>query len=395
MRKRHWNTENLEKLINCHKSGSTGKQIENELKIPYLAICRQLKRMGIIPNKDAKQWTDQEKQDVIDYKNKRLTYKEIGRILNCSPAVAHLMGRKLGITVEKTINVEKANWIKENYNNYTNKIIAEKLSLTKSCVDKWAAYHGLEKNRITPEFEKTVLEDYKIIQNVHKICKKYRIHPQTFLKIRQKYNIPNLIPKRRHRLESYIEMYGEEIAKQKWDEMKRSNSERMKDDGNPMFGKPPPTKSSRGYCGRYKSYFFRSCLELCFIILMERNNIKWVNGESIKYRIPYITPEGKSRNYFPDFVLECKYIYEIKPDKIQTYPLILAKTEAAKQFCKNNNLEYIITDIYVDKELINSERQNIEFLGRKGKDFDKAQFRTKNVMSIEEQSKKLFPFLFK
>ena len=79
-----------------------------------------------------------------------------------------------------------------------------------------------------------------------------------------------------------------------------------------MYGKPSPQGSGNGWSGWYKGWYFRSLLELSYMILViERFNISWSNGEKIK--ITYKNFSGINRNYFPDFLLNNKYIIEIKP----------------------------------------------------------------------------------
>ena len=93
---------------------------------------------------------------------------------------------------------------------------------------------------------------------------------------------------------------------------------------------------------------------------------------SPKFYIPYFNPvKQKVCKYFPDFILKVKeqngeikkYVVEIKPKKqtappkpksrvtksyiqeVYTYETNMAKWEAAKEFCKDNMIEFkIITE---------------------------------------------------
>lgn len=124
--------------------------------------------------------------------------------------------------------------------------------------------------------------------------------------------------------------------------------------GNPMFGKPSPSKSGNGWKGWYKDTFFRSLRELSFLInFLLKENIVWKSGESKKYAIKYKDYLGKERNYFPDYITENK-IYEIKPKNLWNTPLVLAKTNAAKEYAKNIGLEFILIDPEINFEQIKS-----------------------------------------
>ena len=67
------------------------------------------------------------------------------------------------------------------------------------------------------------------------------------------------------------------------------------------------------------------------INIIERFNLKWVSAESNIHRISYIDYSGNTRNYFADFILENKYLVEIKPKKLR------------KQLNKINKLYHLLT----------------------------------------------------
>ena len=122
------------------------------------------------------------------------------------------------------------------------------------------------------------------------------------------------------------ENYGVEKATK----MKLAKSKANSGSNNPMFGKPSPNGSGNGWSGWFNGYFFRSLLELSFMILFEKEGIKFKTGEKFKDKIPY-NDNGKIKNYFPDFILEDGRIIEIKPTSlVNTYSNIL-KFNAAKE----------------------------------------------------------------
>lgn len=109
-------------------------------------------------------------------------------------------------------------------------------------------------------------------------------------------------------------------------------------EGNPMYGKPAPIGSGNGWSGWYKGWYFRSLLELSYMILViERFNIKWEPGESKKNKIEY-QYNGVIKNYFPDFILNEKYVIECKPKKLQNTEINKIKMQYAKSYCESNGL---------------------------------------------------------
>jgi hypothetical protein len=84
-----------------------------------------------------------------------------------------------------------------------------------------------------------------------------------------------------------------------------------------------------------------------------RFNFNWKPADSIK--IPYTDYLGSQRNYFPDFILNNKYLIEIKPKRLKNTPSVIAKQQAAITYCKTNNMIYkLITPFMIkEKEIIN------------------------------------------
>jgi len=140
----------------------------------------------------------------------------------------------------------------------------------------------------------------------------------------------------------WVKKYGIKEANLKIEELKNKKSIQNKGEKNPMYGKPIPTGVGNGWCGWYKGWHFRSLLELSYMInVIERFNLKWENAEYIK--IPYKDQDNKIKNYLPDFVIENKYLVELKPKKLWNSNTIVRKKEAAILYCNNNGLKYKIT----------------------------------------------------
>lgn len=142
--------------------------------------------------------------------------------------------------------------------------------------------------------------------------------------------------------------YSPEIVEQLAKERSQMVSKRMMGKNSPRWGQPPCKRHSAGIHGWYKeANHFRSLKELSYIIYMEDAGIHWESGESKRFFIEYTDVDGKRKNYWPDFILESK-IVEIKPSALQTHPHIIAKANAAIEYCGLNNWVYEMIDHEAD-----------------------------------------------
>jgi len=139
--------------------------------------------------------------------------------------------------------------------------------------------------------------------------------------------------------------HGKEIADEKLTEYKKKQSFINSGERNSMYGKPAPKNSGNGICGWYKGWFFRSLLELSYMIfVIERFNLNWDNGEYDKYRISYVQ-DDVTKNYFPDFIINEKYVVECKPKRLWSTTKNLLKFESAKKYCEENDYIFKVRDI--------------------------------------------------
>lgn len=105
-------------------------------------------------------------------------------------------------------------------------------------------------------------------------------------------------------------LFGAEKAS----EMKAQASARNSGSNNPMYGKPSPKASGNGISGWWKdTIYFRSLLELAFILKCESAGKRISSAESASFRFNYTDTQGKRRTYTPDFVDENGVLFEIKP----------------------------------------------------------------------------------
>lgn len=158
----------------------------------------------------------------------------------------------------------------------------------------------------------------------------------------------------------------------KSNEIRKKLSKASSGSNNPMFGKPSPKGSGNGISGWYNGWYFRSLHELSFMInVIECFEFNWINGESIP--IKYIDFLGKERTYFPDFIINERYMIEIKPKKLHKSDEVIRKSEAASQFCKLNGLIYKLVD--PSKKLSNEEIKELISTNQvklsKQKDYDR------------------------
>lgn len=174
----------------------------------------------------------------------------------------------------------------------------------------------------------------------------------------------------------WVEKYGTEIANVKLEQLKIKQSKNSSGENNPMFGKPSPNGSGNGWSGWYNGWFFRSIKELSYMInVIEKNNIEWVNAESNMFRINYIDYKGNNRTYTADFILNNKYLIEIKPKKLWYSDSVIRKKISAIKFCEENNLTYKLRDtpnlsskklkeLYETKQIIFTDRYEKKFISK-------------------------------
>lgn len=144
----------------------------------------------------------------------------------------------------------------------------------------------------------------------------------------------------------WVDKYGLEIANIKLKELKLKQSKSNSGENNPMYGKPSPVGSGNGWSGWYKGWFFRSIKELSYMInVIEKYNINWVSAELEDFRITHTDFRGINRTYMADFILNEKYLVEIKPKKLWNSNSVIRKKNSAIEFCKKNNLIYKLRDI--------------------------------------------------
>jgi hypothetical protein len=144
----------------------------------------------------------------------------------------------------------------------------------------------------------------------------------------------------------WLRKYGKDKADRLEIQWKRKMSKRSSGSNNPMYGKPSPKGSGNGWSGWYKGWYFRSLLELSYMInVIEKNGWDWETAESKKLTIPYLDYRGEKRTYRADFLVNKINLVEIKPKKLHASPSILTKAKAAILFCNKRGFRYVLTDV--------------------------------------------------
>jgi len=174
-------------------------------------------------------------------------------------------------------------------------------------------------------------------------------------------------------LECMEAKYGIEEAKKRWTEQNKKKARYGSDNG--QFGKPAPMGSGNGWSGWFSGFYFRSLLELSFIVQSIKNGIEIKSAESNDYRIEYYDKNGKKRNYFPDYVIN-DVIYEIKPYSLLNTGDNKPKFDAAKEkfgpekfiILTEKEIDKLPDDViklmYINGEIKFTERYNKKFKER-------------------------------
>jgi hypothetical protein len=144
----------------------------------------------------------------------------------------------------------------------------------------------------------------------------------------------------------WVDKFGEKVANEKMKNFKEKISSNNAGDKNPMYGKPSPNGSGNGWSGWYNGWFFRSLRELSYMILViERFKLNWRSAENSEFTIKYTDYKKNNRTYRPDFIINEKYLVEIKPKNLWNSDSVKRKKESAKIFCESKGLVYKLVDI--------------------------------------------------
>jgi len=166
----------------------------------------------------------------------------------------------------------------------------------------------------------------------------------------------------------FIKRFGESVGKSKYDEyiknqkkvqaisqQKRWDSDegrRLKEEfskmfsgkNNPMYGKPTPVGSGNGWSGWFEDFYFRSLKELKFLLICKRFNIAIKSAEKETFRINYTDWKGTKRTSIPDYIVEDKYIIEIKPKHLQKSFDNKAKFIEFEKLAKSKGMKFKVID---------------------------------------------------
>ncbi len=166
----------------------------------------------------------------------------------------------------------------------------------------------------------------------------------------------------------WVKKHGYDIAIEKYNSMIKKISYHSSGENNNMYGKPSPNGSGNGWSGWYNGWYFRSLHELSYMVnIIERFNLEWKSGENNAFKIEYINFDGNKRTYRPDFIINNKYLIEIKPKKLIKSKLVQLKITAAIEFAEKRNLIFKATNcrLLSYNEILSLYNENkIKFLKR-------------------------------
>lgn len=169
---------------------------------------------------------------------------------------------------------------------------------------------------------------------------------------------------------TWNELYGkekaDELRRQKGskkirDKISKSQKERLRN-----INSLPNNTYSFGISGWYKDLYFRSCLELSFLLWADKNKYNIKSAENSDFSLSYMY-DNECFTYFPDFYVEkTKEVVEIKPSRFLKYGKVKAKSDYAKIKFGDKYLILTEKDLdkigapYIDKEIINKlEKEKI------------------------------------
>ncbi len=256
-----------------------------------------------------------------------------------------------------------------NSNKYTINQLSKKYKLSGVTINKHLKKNGnlLNKDiKFPEEIKQKIINDYINQIPPFILIKKYNISRTRLKEITKQYR------KFRVKDTAFRKLWKENLTDkeyiQKTKEVSDKISKAAKGSNNPMYGRPSPRGAGNGWKGWYKGIFFRSLREFSFMInYIERFKLVKENAEKVKFEIKYKDYAGQERNYYPDYLINDKFIVEIKPKRLWNTPLIIAKKEAAERFCKEKGYKYKLIDPkIVDLEIIKSKVDNeqIKFSGK-------------------------------
>lgn len=119
------------------------------------------------------------------------------------------------------------------------------------------------------------------------------------------------------------------LGKEKADRMKQKLSIATTGENNPMYSKSPSKLSGTGLKGYYKNIFFRSFLELSYLVQLDKHNIRVESAETDSFLVNYKF-NGVNRTYKPDYYLiDSNEVIEIKWSRLLLSNITQIKAAAA------------------------------------------------------------------
>lgn len=151
--------------------------------------------------------------------------------------------------------------------------------------------------------------------------------------------------------DKWVEKYGLVEANKRLLLYKEKQSLSSSGSKNRMFNKVPGIGSGNGISGWYKNWYFRSLNELSYMLfVIERFNLNWKSAENKQYAIKYKDLNNNDRNYFPDFIINNKYIIEIKPKALRNTEINKLKFQKAFGYFKDLKFKVVCSPRIISKQ---------------------------------------------
>lgn len=149
--------------------------------------------------------------------------------------------------------------------------------------------------------------------------------------------------------ENVIKQYSDNSKKMWQNPEYRTKLEKIAQDKwkDPEYAKKVIQNSKKSYVtGEYKGLYYDSSYELAFILKLEfeRGNLEYLKRAN--FYISYKNKKGKSSCYYPDFILDEKFLVEVKGKApwIDLENLEL-KNKSGHKWCKENKMKFRLVEL--------------------------------------------------
>jgi hypothetical protein len=141
-----------------------------------------------------------------------------------------------------------------------------------------------------------------------------------------------------------------EGAKRKWAEPEyRAKMVKIAQDKwlDPIYANKVIQNSNGNFlCGYYNEIYYDSGYELAYLMKMESEK-SYKRIQRVNFYISYKDKNGKSRCYYPDFIIDDLFVIEVKgyAPWQDTFENLSYKHKAADEWCRSNNMHFRVVEL--------------------------------------------------